>query len=171
MPTATRDSERGGTSRYMPLGNYLVSVKEESLRMAFDDVARIVGGLPEAAFKYREWWANSQPQPHARHGWLYAGWKTTQVDMQARTLVFVRQTGRDLISPFAPPAETVEPGTAKMPEGQRRDLQSAIEKRAGGLQNLWVILLAIEQYSGGSITEMELGQLIRRRWPRDSTPA
>lgn len=59
-------------------------------RMTFADIENVLGEpLPPSAYRHRPWWSNSRASLMA-HSWLEAGWKTAQVDMEGRKLVFKR---------------------------------------------------------------------------------
>ena len=83
--------------------------------MTFAEIERIIGAaLPASAFNYRAWWSNNPTNNVMTHSWLKAGYKTANVDMEGRTLVFVKSTqygpapesgGRVLRDAAAAPAE------------------------------------------------------------------
>ena len=57
--------------------------------MTFQAIERIVGAkLPPSAYKYRAWWSNNPTNSVITHAWLDAGYKTANVDMPGRKLVF-----------------------------------------------------------------------------------
>ena len=57
--------------------------------MTFAKIERIVGAkLPPSAFKYRAWWSNNPLNSVITRAWLNAGYKTVNVDMSERKLVF-----------------------------------------------------------------------------------
>lgn len=156
---------RESSSKYQALSRYLSTRKEDVLHMSFDDVAAIIGEIPVGARTYREFWANSFGHAHARHGWIWAGWKTANVNMATQELDFVHEIprpGGDGPVTKAMRSRSSDPEVT----GQEELLRSRIETSAGGLQNLWVVILAIEQYLAGDLLETELGRLIRKRWPR-----
>ncbi len=126
-------------SRYDPLASYLRSEVAPTIRMTFHDIDRIVGGLPNAARKHRAWWSNSTGFTHARHGWLAAGWRASDVNMDEERLVFLRTHDRVHDTPAL--------GNSKL-----NDHSAVVE--------------AIEHYVAGLITETELGRIIRKHWPR-----
>lgn len=169
------------SSKYSPLRDYLRSNNEASLRITFREVAAIVGELPEAAWKYRAWWANNEGFAQARNGWLPAGWKTAHVDMNAQELTFLRVEGnRPSLSPETPlPRQGAHHtngghrclcGCGGIPEGGEflpghdQRLRANIEGSAGGLLNLKHVIDAIEAYVAGEMVETELGRIVRRHW-------
>ena len=76
---------------YEPITEYLCGAREDSLRLTFGQVERIISRpLPKSAYRYREWWANNPTgHSHAR-SWIAAGWQTEKVDLEGRELVFSR---------------------------------------------------------------------------------
>ena len=57
--------------------------------MTFAKIERIVGTkLPPSAFKYRAWWSNNPMNSVITRAWLDAGYKTENVDMSKRKLIF-----------------------------------------------------------------------------------
>ncbi len=76
-------------SKYEPLTAHLRASGRASLPVTFDGIERIVGvKLPPSAFKYRAWWSNNPTNSVITHAWLDAGYKTANVDMAGRKLVF-----------------------------------------------------------------------------------
>jgi len=73
-------------SKYEPLEQYLKSQTATELRMTFADVEALIGTpLPRSAILY------ASNHVHAQ-SWLDAGYRTEQVDMDGKTLVFVRES-------------------------------------------------------------------------------
>ena len=79
------------------MGKY--SHLEERLRLGdgpvtlnFEAIAGLVGGLPDSAYRYREWWANPSDPENDRHvqarAWLGAGRLVEAVDLQNRWVRF-----------------------------------------------------------------------------------
>ena len=59
--------------------------------MTFADVERIIGAkLPRSAFTHRAWWSNNPTNSIITNSWLKAGYKTENVDMAGKKLVFVK---------------------------------------------------------------------------------
>jgi hypothetical protein len=76
-------------SRYDALTAKLLSIEEPEVALTFDELDRIIGGLPESAKTYGAWWANRRSsQPHAK-AWLDAG-RRAKPDFRARHAVFTR---------------------------------------------------------------------------------
>ena len=86
--------QAAASGKYKRLFMRLVSSNEDKLRMIFEDVEEILGfRLPPSARKHRAWWANEKTGGSHTHAlaWTAAGWKTSDVDVDAETLVFVRK--------------------------------------------------------------------------------
>lgn len=59
--------------------------------MTFGEIERITGTrLPASALKHRPWWSNNPDNSVMTKVWLDAGFKSEQVDIPARKLVFRR---------------------------------------------------------------------------------
>jgi hypothetical protein len=80
------------TSKYDPLRDWLNLVATSNVFMTFDEVSRLVGGLPASAEKYDAWWNNEDGD--TRHvqcrSWLEAGFHA-HVDRIARKVRFHRR--------------------------------------------------------------------------------
>jgi len=83
-----------GGLKYDPLGALLADAAargDRELQLRFDDVDKIVGGLPASARKYREWWANSgQPQSTV---WRGTGWRVSGVNQSGGNWVRFEREG------------------------------------------------------------------------------
>ncbi len=62
------------------------------IKLTFAAIESIVDRpLPASARKYRPWWANEQDGTHVHASeWLDAGRRTTNVDLNAGTVNFIR---------------------------------------------------------------------------------
>ena len=88
-------------SKYEPLETHLRDSGQESVPMTFDEIERIIGAkLPPSASRHRPWWSNNPSNSVITHAWLRAGYRTANVDMAGRKLVFRRS------APDAPPPVT-----------------------------------------------------------------
>jgi hypothetical protein len=162
------------SSKYELLAMYLQESGQDMLRMTFEEIEKkIRGKLPPAAWEHRAWWANSETNSHARHGWMSAGYETSSVDMEGRELVFLRAPERvfrlypsEIASPprplSAPSRRSPIPSSRGRSEPRMKDLLHA----AGGTENLMQIVSAIQQYIDGDLLETELGRILRKLWPR-----
>jgi hypothetical protein len=78
-------------SKYEPLGNFLRQQHSELVAMKFEDVERVVGcKLPQRSQNYPAWWSNNPTNNVMTKVWLDAGFRTEQVDIEGRRLVFRR---------------------------------------------------------------------------------
>jgi hypothetical protein len=78
-------------SKYESLAQFLKSQREERVPMTFAEIERVTGTtLPPSAHKHRPWWSNNGANSALTRVWLDAGYKSEQVDMAARRLVFRR---------------------------------------------------------------------------------
>jgi hypothetical protein len=82
----------GGSSRYDPLRRYLAERMEPVVHLSFAEIERIIGGsLPASARRHRPWWANERAGSHVHAAaWMGVGRRTTNVDLNADTVDFVR---------------------------------------------------------------------------------
>ena len=99
-------------SKYAPLEAHLLECREPEIPMTFEKVEEIVGAaLPPSAFRHRAWWSNNPTNSVITYTWLRAGYKSAEVDMTERRLVF-RKSGRT--------GSAVEPdnsGSVQAPDG------------------------------------------------------
>jgi len=77
-------------SKYSALGDYLKHQRRDVVPMKFADIEKITGAKLPASSRYRAWWSNNDFNSVLTKVWLEAGFKSEQVDMRARTLVFRR---------------------------------------------------------------------------------
>jgi hypothetical protein len=78
-------------SKYEPLPQFLTSAGDNSRRMSFSEIERVLGfKLPNSAYEHVAWWSNNATgHSHAR-AWLKFGWRTEAVDLSARKVTFQR---------------------------------------------------------------------------------
>jgi len=80
--------------------------------MTFDQIERVIGEkLPRSAHRYRAWWSNNPDNSVMTKAWLDAGFRSEQVDMEQRKLVFRRLEQEPTAKGGTPSAE------ARGPEG------------------------------------------------------
>jgi len=85
--------------KYDALGAYLRQQFGDEVPMSFAEIERLIGfALPPSAYRHRPWWSNNASNSVMTKVWLDAGFRTAQVDMEAKTLVFKRGGTR-----FKPP--------------------------------------------------------------------
>lgn len=89
-------------SRYDPLTVHLQAQSATQVRMSFADVEQVLGRkLPDSAVTHRGWWSNNASNNVMTRAWLQAGFRSEQVDLVGRTLVFRRSEGREKMAGFA----------------------------------------------------------------------
>jgi len=87
--------------RYANLGKYLQEQKSSLISMTFAEVEAIVGHpLPRSA-RYQAWWSNNPSNNAMTTVWRQAGFKTENVDMERRSLVFRRVKPRQPPTPVS----------------------------------------------------------------------
>ncbi len=103
-------------SKYDRLGDYLRGWGKEQLPLSFAEIERIVGHKLPKSQNHPAWWSNSISNNVMTQVWLDAGYRTEQVDVAGRKVVFrrVAATGMQeetrMFKPapdFAPPAQKV----------------------------------------------------------------
>lgn len=78
-------------SRYAPLTAHLLKIGQSRIPMTFAEIETLVGyPLPASAHKHRAWWSNNPSNSVITWAWLAAGYRSEQVDMEGRRLVFRR---------------------------------------------------------------------------------
>ena|ERR1041385_885795 len=91
--------------KYEPLTEFLKKQSASELKVSFAQVERIIGGkLPASAQHHRAWWSNNPNNSVMTKAWLDAGYRSEQVDMEGRTLVF-RRAGPAARSAAAPSSD------------------------------------------------------------------
>jgi hypothetical protein len=81
--------------KYEPLAEFLNSQPMNEVRMTFEQIERVIGGkLPASAKNHRAWWSNNPNNSVMTKAWLDAGFRSEQVDMKGRKLVFRRAERR-----------------------------------------------------------------------------
>jgi len=154
-------------SKYEKLAQYLNGLDADKVTMTFDEIEGVLGeSLPGAAMK-RPWWANSATNNHALNGWLDVGWETANVKMDDGILDFIKVS--QISSGSFQPRENVRtyPRRSRSSRSNSRSVDlDRIVQRAGSVDNLQKYMVVIERYLFGEITEMELGQELRRLFHR-----
>lgn len=81
--------------KYAPLGVFLRSQGADEIPLTFEEIERIVGTkLPANSPNYPAWWSNNPTNNVMTKVWLDAGFRTAQVDVKARRVVFRRVGNR-----------------------------------------------------------------------------
>jgi transcriptional regulator with XRE-family HTH domain len=76
----------GKGAKYAPLLDYLRNRDDSQVTMRYDEISRLVGGLPKSASLHRAWWGNHEGNSQAQ-GWMPANY-LAEPDMSRRTVVF-----------------------------------------------------------------------------------
>lgn len=77
-------------SKYGPLGDFLRQQGGDEVRMTFAQIERVTGAKLPASARYRAWWSNNAFNSVMTKVWLDAGFRSEQVDLEGRKLVFRR---------------------------------------------------------------------------------
>jgi hypothetical protein len=84
----------GIVSKYDSLGKFLREQLSEEVPMTFAEIERVTGvKLPPKAQLHRAWWSNNPSNNVMTKVWLEAGFRSEQVDMTGKKLVFKRVNG------------------------------------------------------------------------------
>jgi hypothetical protein len=106
-------------SKYDALGAYLRGQGADLVPMTFAEIERVVGAKLPKSQKHQAWWSNSTSNNVMTQVWLDAGYRSEQVDVAGRKLVFRRAANiasgmQEELSVFksapnfAPPAKKVD---------------------------------------------------------------
>lgn len=90
--------------KYQRLYTHLCALQVNEWRTSFSEVELIIGfDLPPSARLHRPWWANqSSGNGHSQAlAWSAAGWETTDVDVEAETLLLRRRKGPEAARRFS----------------------------------------------------------------------
>ena len=77
-------------SKYDALRTFLQGQHAERLPMTFAEIERVLGFKLPKSQTIRAWWSNNPDNNVMTKAWLDAGYKTEQVDIEGRKLVFHR---------------------------------------------------------------------------------
>ena len=77
-------------SKYDALGAYLREQGADLVPMTFAQIERVVGAKLPKSQKQQAWWSNSTSNNVMTQVWLDAGFRSEQVDIAGRKLVFLR---------------------------------------------------------------------------------
>ena len=118
------------TSRYAPLTVYLRKSGRAEIPITFDDLEEVIGSkLPPSASTHRAWFSNNPTSNPMTRAWLAAGYRSADVDMAKRKLVF-----RKIVSeqPAAEPREIA----GSMPTAAELREIAGMPERQASLQEL-----------------------------------
>src|SRR3979409_744636 len=95
--------------KYTRLGEFLQNQRAEEVPMTFAEIERVIGGkLPPNSPQYPAWWSNNPSNNVMTKVWLTAGFRTAQVDVKSRKVVFRRVEQSSVESPSFAPAKKGE---------------------------------------------------------------
>ena len=77
-------------SKYEPLRTHLRSRGSETVPMTFAEIEKVLGFKLPRSQMYPAWWSNNPTNNVMTNEWLAAGYRTEQVDIEGRKLVFRR---------------------------------------------------------------------------------
>lgn len=141
-------------SKYVPIQHFLEKTGREHIPMSFEQIEEILGfSLPPSALKHRAWWSNNTSNSVMTESWMKAGYKTTDVDMESRRLVF----RRDPTPAASTPADMERGGS----DGGARD-ESAPHQRARPANSLVGRLKGYLSIRAGT----DLAQPAEADWPQ-----
>jgi hypothetical protein len=89
-------------SKYDALGDYLKHQRGDAVPLTFAQIEKIIGSKLPASASYRAWWSNNDFNSVMTTVWLEAGFKSEQVDMQKRKIVFRRVRKPNEVAGAAP---------------------------------------------------------------------
>jgi hypothetical protein len=96
-------------SKYAGLGDYLKRQRGDLVPMTFAEIEKVTHSKLPASARYRAWWSNNDFNSVLTKVWIAAGFKSEQVDMKGRKLVFRRVHKREQT------ADALQPGNEEKP--------------------------------------------------------
>lgn len=79
--------------KYAPLGDFLRKQRVSRIPMTFVEIERLIGTKLPKSQQYPAWWSNNPFNNVMTQVWLDAGYKTEEVDVEGRKVVFCRMQG------------------------------------------------------------------------------
>jgi hypothetical protein len=75
-------------AKYDPLRAWLATAPRP-VEVSFDQIDKMIGGLPPSAYLYRAWWANERVGQHVRaRAWMKPGRPVVGVDLRTKKVRF-----------------------------------------------------------------------------------
>lgn len=148
------------TSRYAPLADYLRKSGKAEIPMTFDDIEEVIGSrLPPRASAHRAWFSNNPTSNPMTRAWLAAGYRSADVDMAKRKLVFRKIVAEQ------PAAELREIAGAIPTVAELREIAGAIPTAAelreiAGMPERQVSLQELESKLDSYIHDVENGATV-----------
>lgn len=103
-------------SKYDPLSRHLRNAGLNHVPMTFEEIEKVLGfALPASSRKHRAWWSNNPSNNVMTHAWINAGYRTEDVDLEQRRLVFRRTdaAARGFAEDRAAPGPTPDTSAAR----------------------------------------------------------
>jgi hypothetical protein len=76
-------------SKYDPLRTWLATAPRP-VEISFDQIDKMIGGLPPSAHLYSAWWANERVGQHVQaRAWMESGRRVEGVDLRTKRVRFV----------------------------------------------------------------------------------
>jgi hypothetical protein len=100
-------------SKYEPLRHFLERATSSQVPMTFSEIEKVLGFPLPPSQTIRAWWSNNPTNNVMTKEWLAAGFKTEQVDIERRKLVFKRDDEK-------PRDKTAEASVSSSPKQRRR---------------------------------------------------
>lgn len=76
--------------RYIRLQQYLMNVSVNEIKLTFSEIESIIKvSLPASAYKYKEWWGNTERSQKHAVTWLCAGYKIKEVNF-GNYVIFIK---------------------------------------------------------------------------------
>lgn len=73
------------------LTHFLRTCGKDEIKMSFDEIASVLEEvLPASASKYNAWWSNNPTNNPRTYGWLNADYRTRELNLTAKTVVFFK---------------------------------------------------------------------------------
>jgi hypothetical protein len=166
MPT-TGNHRSEFSSKYEGIGQLLDRHKGKSrITLAFGDIEKETGSLPDSARRFASWWANNRTtKMSARHCrvWLSRGYRTRHVDLTGGMVTFVK--GRKLRTRLSTAEMVLEASLSLFDEGlapfSRRDVAIRITHLHPQLP---LKLQALDPAIQAMVTGSGSGRLVAERW-------
>ena len=76
--------------KYSPLYRFLLDFEGNEWSASFAEIEHLGIELPATAYNRPQWWENNTTGHPQAQAWISAGWETSDVDLGAESLVFVR---------------------------------------------------------------------------------
>ena len=75
-------------SKYQPLQNYLINLKQDTWTASFSAIEGIINArLPQSANLHPAWWANQENGSQSQ-AWVTVGWATSEPNFKNKTITF-----------------------------------------------------------------------------------